>query len=591
MHYAAGMNGRAIFHSHRACRDGWSLALEQPRRVLCATALDEVIPALRAIDQATHRGQWAALMLAYEAAPAFDPALKTHAPGNFPLLWAGIYDRPAPSLPLMPRRDELAGQGAWEPLVGRQEYDACIHAIRAAIHQGEAYQVNYTIPFETAFAGDVLAWFHDLTSMQRAGYAAYLEIGEYTILSLSPELFFRRTGDRILARPMKGTMRRGRFAAEDAAAAAALACCPKNQAENIMIVDLVRNDLGKLARAGSVRVADLFAVERYPTVLQMVSTVQAELEAGVGLQDIFAALFPCGSVTGAPKASAMGIIAKLERRPRGAYCGAIGYVQPGGDCVFNVPIRSALLDTRTSRARMHVGGGVTWDSTARDEYAECMTKLQFATEHRPPFSLFETLLLEQGNYFLLDWHAARLQDSAVYFGFAFDRAAFDVALAAVAAERPKGRHRIKLLLDQAGGISVKSALIGPRRTERWTLGWADWPVDSSDVFLFHKTTRRETYDRILASHPEFQDVLMYNERGELTESCRANVVLKLEGKLWTPARESGLLAGTFRAELLQRGLVRECRVLLEDVERAQGMWLINSVRRWLRVELSTLRIK
>jgi para-aminobenzoate synthetase/4-amino-4-deoxychorismate lyase len=576
------MNTRVLFLSPPGLSDGWSLSFESPCRILRASRLDEVAPVLREVETAANQGLWTALVLSYEAAPAFDAALATHAPGDWPLLWAGIFEQPS-SFPDFQRQSyEL---GAWSALVSNEHYKARIRDIREAIRQGEAYQVNYTIPFEAPFSGDSRTWFHDLVRAQGAGYSAFFDLGDRRLLSLSPELFFRRHGEFIQTKPMKGTMPRGRFLEEDRLLAARLASCSKNQAENVMIVDLLRNDLGKLAKPGSVRVTTLFEVERYPTVHQMVSTVEARLKHGIGLYDILAALFPCGSVTGAPKASAMAYIKTLESSPRGAYCGAVGYVAPGGDCVFNVPIRTVTLDSRQGKARAQVGGGVTWDSTDHGEYEECLVKLRFAEERRPCFSLFETVLLEDGEYFLQDWHRERLAASARYFGFSFDRERFEAVLSAAAT--PSGRYRVKLSLDEDGGMRVASLALGPRRTERVLVDWAPEPVNFSDVFLFHKTTRRELYEANLAARPDAQDVLLYNERGELTESCRANVVLKLDGRLWTPARESGLLAGTFRAALLAKGVLRERSIQVEEVSDAQGIWLINSVRRWMRVRLAS----
>ncbi len=308
---------------------------------------------------------------------------------------------------------------AWKSQVSRSEYSDAVSRIRDLIARGDTYQVNYTFPLLSHFNGDPSAWYDTLCTAQGAEYCAYLDLGRYKVLCISPELFFERSGDSIKTKPMKGTINRGRWAQEDEERARQLAESAKDRAENVMIVDLLRNDLGKISVPGSVTVSKLFEVERYETLWQMTSTVESTLRSDVGLADVMAALFPCGSITGAPKIRTMEIIRELEPFPRGIYTGTIGFIRPGGDCVFNVAIRTVVLDSDTGAATFGVGGGITIDSTAEREYDECLLKSSFLTAPIPRFRLLESILLEGGEFFLLSRHLDRLRASAKYFNFHF----------------------------------------------------------------------------------------------------------------------------------------------------------------------------
>jgi len=568
---------------------GWSLALSDPLEVIEARALPEVPAALARVEEAGSKGLWAALMLSYEAAPALDPDLATHDPGamdGFPLLWVGLYRGPCRRPETLPRQSYAVG--AWEPLVPREAHAAAVAAIRARIRAGDTYQANYTMPLCCAFAGHALSWFADLAARQRAPWSAFLDMGPWKVLSFSPELFFRVRDGVAEARPMKGTFPRGRWAEEDAARREALRTCPKNRAENVMIVDLLRNDLGRVAVPGSVIAGDLFSVEAYPAVHQMTSTVRARLKPDIGLADLFAALFPCGSVTGAPKVSTMRILRGLEPHPRLAYCGALGFVAPGGDCAFAVPIRTVILDTRSGEARFGVGGGVTHDSTAQGEYDECLAKMRFLEQPAEDCRLIETILAARGHLAFLDGHLARLRSSAAFLGFALDQAALLAKLEAATRALPPEPHIVRVLLARDGALTITSAPVVLAHGRRLAVGLAPRRVDSEDPLLQHKTTCRAIFDQALLSRPGCDDVLLLNEKGELTQSCRANLVLQdPAGRLLTPARECGLLPGVFRARLLARGLAAEARLTLADLARARRFWLVNSVRGWQKAVLAS----
>ena len=547
------------------------------RSIVRADRVEDVLPVLAEVEAATDAGVHAAGFLAYEAAPAFDPALKTRPPDpRLPLAWFALFAR---------REDAASGEaprgrfalGHWEAATAESAYLQRVGEIRELIAAGDTYQVNYTLRLRAPFRGDPAALYNRLARAQRSAFCAYLEVDGSAIISASPELFFRFRHGELEMRPMKGTRPRGRFPAEDAALAAELLASPKERAENLMIVDLLRNDAGRVAEPGSVRVERMFEAERYETVHQLTSTIRARPRSGARLTDIFRALFPCGSVTGAPKVRTMQIIAGAEGEPRGVYCGAIGFASPG-EAVFSVAIRTAVVDRAAGRAELGVGSGITWDSDAAAEHRECLDKAAFT--HRAPndFRLLETLLSEPGaGFFLLEGHLRRLEESAGHFGFRFDRR--EVLRALHGGRGTSGPQRVRLLLDRAGEAVVEASALDPSPTPV-RVAIAAEPVDSRDALLFHKTTNRTGYDIRRASRPDCDDVLLVNERGELTESTLANLILRLDGALWTPPLACGVLPGVFRAHLLERGDIRERVLRPADLDRAGGIYLINSVRRW-----------
>jgi para-aminobenzoate synthetase / 4-amino-4-deoxychorismate lyase len=351
-----------------------SAEFSEPIETFTATSFGEVTHVLEFAEAQARAGRYVMVMLSYEAAPAFDSALCTHELDRFPLAWAGVFSDLSPP-------DEIpavASSNPWLPAITKHEYSESVTRIRNLIAAGHTYQVNYSFPLRSVFAGESLAWFRALRRAQRgAQYSAYVDLGRYKVLSLSPELFFQRRGEQVVTRPMKGTVQRGRTAAEDEELAQWLRNSIKNRAENVMIVDLLRNDLGKVSVPGGVHVSSLFDLEQFETVWQMTSTVEATLKPGTTLADLMGALFPCGSVTGAPKIRTMQIIRELERFPRRAYTGTIGLLRPNGECTFNVAIRTVVLDSETNVATCNVGGGITIDSTAEDEYEECLVKSRF----------------------------------------------------------------------------------------------------------------------------------------------------------------------------------------------------------------------
>jgi para-aminobenzoate synthetase/4-amino-4-deoxychorismate lyase len=550
----------------------------KPREILTAWTAEEVLPMLRRVDTAMECGLFAAGYLAYEAAPAFEPHAAVNPSTTIPLLCFALYDAPE-ILPRAISKAETAAPIEWRPGIDEAEYREAVDRIRSHIAAGDTYQVNFTFPLYGRFQGDALALFRQLCAAQGGDCAAYLDFGRFIILSVSPELFFTLNGPEIVTRPMKGTRPRAPRFAEDLERAVDLRTSDKERAENVMIVDLLRNDLGRIAETGSVAVSRLFDVEKYPTVWQMTSTVTAR--SSEPLSGIFAALFPSGSVTGAPKIETMKIIHALERTPRGVYCGAIGWCGPGRRAHFNVAIRTITLDTNTHEAVYPVGSGVTWDSSARLEYAECLDKAAVLHRAGPSFDLLESLRYENG-FFLLEEHLDRIEESARYFDYSFDRTVVHQRLLEYARGLGPGVFKVRLLAAVSGPLQIEHAALAPLKSIR--LGLAPEPVPPDDIFLYHKTTCRRIYEEARATRPDCGDVLLKNTRGELTESTLANLVLNIDGRLLTPPVTSGLLAGCFRRRLLETGEIAEACLTVDDLIRARAIHLINSVRKWIPVD-------
>ncbi len=579
-------------------RAGW-LRFHAPREIVTATSLAQVAGQLRHVETLVQsRGWTAAGFLAYEAAPAFDSAHRVTAPTStdLPLLWFGLYDQAEPFEPPTdhdrPDHDRAAYSiGSWAPTVTWPEYERAIHTIKQHIADGETYQVNYTYRLRAPFQGEAWPFFLSLASKQPVGYAAYVDLGTHVICSASPELFFQLSGRTLTSKPMKGTAARGRTLTEDRAQADWLHHSEKNRAENVMIVDMIRNDLGRIAEIGSVSVPRLFEVERYPTVLQMTSTVTAQLAAAqtdASLSEIMTALFPCASITGAPKVRTMHIISDLETTPRGVYTGCIGYFTPQREAQFNVAIRTVTIDRETGQAEYGVGGGIVWDSDAADEFRECEIKTRVLVQPARPFDLIESILwTPDEKYFLLERHLARLAESAEYFTLPIDLPALRDQLADLSATLTPAAHKVRVSVTQRGRVSIVATPLSEIPLPSiMQVKLAAQPIDSGNVFLYHKTTRRDVYEAARAAQPECDDVILWNERGEITESTIANVVGELNGQRYTPPIDCGLLPGTFRADLIERGLIHERVILKEELFAATHVWLINSVRGWLEAQLT-----
>jgi para-aminobenzoate synthetase/4-amino-4-deoxychorismate lyase len=523
--------------------------------------------ALAALEAALARGHHVAGWLGYELGYVLEPRLGPSSPG--PLLRLGVFEAPVTAGPAPAGR---AYAGPLQPEWDEAAYGPRFARVKDYIAAGDIYQANLSFRAPFAFLGDALALYEDLRAASAAPHCGFVDDGERQIVSLSPELFFDLTADGgITVRPMKGTYPRSP-GADDAVERARLSASAKDRAENLMIVDLIRNDLSRIAEGGSVQVDDLFKVETYPTLHAMVSTVRARKRADAGIADILRALFPCGSITGAPKIRAMEILRDLEMSPRGAYCGAVGHFAPAPDnrfsARFNVAIRT--LTIRQGRGELGIGGGVVQDSEAESEYAECLVKARFFNVYRKPLTLIETLRHEDG-FVRLARHLDRMQRSAQALGLSFDEAAARHALEGAVRGR-RGASRVRLTLDEAG-LHQAIAHNLPPNPPHWTYRISPDRTQSGDMLLRHKTSWRAPYDR---DHPDCDEMLFCNERGELTEGARSNIFVRRDGILLTPPADAGILPGILRAELLARGEAQEAILMPDDLKG--DVYLGNSLR-------------
>lgn len=564
---------------------------ERPDQVLVAYCLDEVLPCLGRVKRAVQQGSWAAGFICYEAAPALDPVLVTQVRGRLPLLVFGLYRSPSVAGPAT-RAEPPFHLGPWRHRTKLGEYERAFATIQHRIAAGLSYQVNYTVRLDAEFSGDPRGLYRRLQSSQQGSCGAYVEWQDVALLSASPELFFRIDANgQITCRPMKGTAPRGRYGEEDERYRRSLETSVKDRAENVMIVDLLRNDLGKVARVGSVAVHDLYRIEAYPSVYQMTSTVQATLNEGNGWYEAMVALFPCASVTGAPKASTMSIIRELEASPRGIYCGTLGYVRPDGRALFNVAIRTVTIDLSQGQAEFSAGGGITAESEVLSEYQEVQTKSRFLQAASPSlsesFELLETMRLDHGHYWLLAEHLQRLSRSAQFLGWAYPTEAIISHLEEAKRVWPTGRWRVRLRLNANGKVSLESASWQPRPAHGQVVAWAETSnvEDLHDFRMFHKTTDRARYLNWHDPQSPLLDHLLWDEKGHATEFTRGNLVVDWDGKLLTPPLACGLLPGTFRQWLLDRGLIEPQTLTRAQVEQADQLWFVNSVEGWIPVSL------
>ena len=572
---------------HNARQQQW-LKFTQPSHVVETHSLAKVVEKLQLVNELVQQDKlYGVGFISYEAAAAFDDVLVTHEPSNFPLLWFGLYQQPEKITLTTPSTFQDYNLN-WSPTVTKTQYNRAIEQIKNYISCGDTYQVNYTMRLQADFKGDSWQYFQHLTQAQGANYSAYLDLDRFVICSASPELFFSWDGNQIVTRPMKGTSARGYTLKSDRALAQWLQNSAKNRAENVMIVDMIRNDLARVAQLNSVNVPSLFDVEQYPTLWQMTSTVTANTQAS--LTEIITALFPCASITGAPKPRTMEIIRALEKTPRNIYTGTIGLITPNNQAQFNVAIRTVLIDKQDNRAEYGVGGGIVWDSASASEYEECQIKARVLLNKRHGFELLETILWTPGEgYFLLDYHFKRLQESASYFNFVVDLTAIEKKLLAIADSLQDQPHKIRLIVNHQGNFQVETlAFTVNRQPKIIKLGIANEPIDINNIFLYHKTTNRNFYKNIRQAYQNYNDVLLWNERQEITETCIANVVVKRDRKLLTPPLSSGLLAGTFRAALLEKKQIQEAVIKLEDLAQCEAIYLINSVRKWQTAKLQNL---
>ncbi len=585
---AADDVGTLLFETAGDDAAGVSYLFRQPLRTLTAEDEASLAALLEQIDEALEAGFYVAGVLRYEAGYAFE-RVRNRKPRSEPLAWFGVYSEQERAT--FPHR--AAAFLLKDPLCVSMEtplpqYLEQVAEAQRYIEAGDTYQVNLTTAMTSSYRGEVLPLYKALAAQQPAPFSAFLHLpGDEFVLSFSPELFFSLDADRtITVRPMKGTAPlRGSIEA-DRQQMEWLAADEKNHAEHVMIVDLLRSDLGRLCVSGSIRADRLFEVERYRTLLQMTSTIEGRLRPKVSVAEVLRALFPSGSMTGAPKPRTMEIIAELETPPRGVYSGAIGFASPHGAAVFSVAIRTIVL--QDGALRMGVGSGIVADSTPRQEHEECWLKSEFLLRASPAFSLFETLLWDDGFTFL-DEHLKRLKASAEQLHFCFDRTSILKYLTRFTAELA-GRQRVRLLLESSGDVRCEAmeAVGWASQLDLWLAPRRSW---SKDSFLRHKTTFRPLYEEGLHHAHElgFDEAIFTNEREELTEGSISSLLVLLDGVWITPALASGVLPGVARSRLLGRGLIREGVVALADLQRAQAIAVCNGVRGIGAVRSITLR--
>ncbi|AQQ70869.1 Para-aminobenzoate synthase component 1 [Limihaloglobus sulfuriphilus] len=561
-------------------------SFEGLREIILAQELEKVTESILKVEKFVSQGYYAAGFISYEAAAGFDKALKVKTGSNrLPLVWFGIFKK-IHLLDKLPATHRNFTAGKWKPQISKADYLRNVQKIKEYLGKGDTYQINYTFPLRTDFKGSPLALFNYLCGIYPSGYSSLIETDDFAICSVSPELFFELDGENLKSKPMKGTAPRGVTNAQDKQNSQNLRTCLKNRAENCMIVDMIRNDMGRIAKPGSVNVPAMFEIEKYPTVLQMTSTINCRTAAP--FSDIVTALFPCASITGAPKVRSMKIIDELEGSPRGVYTGSIGYLLPGREARFNVAIRTVTIDKTISYAEYGTGGGIVWDSTGQMEYEEAASKTRVLNTNFPEFELLESILWESGDgWLLLDRHISRLKDSAEYFDFSLNTSEIRASLESHVSALSVGSYKIRLLVSKNGKFHIQSEAIAPSNIKTpLRLAIAKEPVDISNPFLYHKTTCRGVYHKFRNSVPDCDDVILWNAAGEITETTIANIVIEQNGRLFTPPVECGLLGGSFRAELLETGKIQEAVIKTKDLERADTIYTINSVRKWTKAALS-----
>jgi para-aminobenzoate synthetase/4-amino-4-deoxychorismate lyase len=581
-----GLAAPYVLLEDRLAPDAGGRLYAAPRAVIRCEDLEGVDAAFRQIEDGLADGLHAAGLLSYELGYALEPKLTRLTPRRreAPLMWIGLFDPPT-MIGAAALDAAFAKLGPPPPIANlRGGHDRAAHVgkveqILRLIEAGDVYQVNLTFPLHFDYAGDPLSLYAALRSRQPVGHGGVAALGDMTVLSVSPELWVQAEGSRATTRPMKGTSARGADPAADRIARDALAADPKQRAENLMIVDLLRNDLARISTPGSVRVPALFTVETYPSFHALTSTVTGRLEAGRNLRERVAALFPCGSVVGAPKIRAGEIIRSLEPAPRGFYTGALGAISPGGDMAFNVAIRTAVLKA-DGTGRYDVGGGIVADSDPEAEYEEARLKGRVLTNLADDYGLIETFRWSSDAGFVrLGLHLDRMAASARQLGFVFDRTAAERTLNRLAATWAAGAgdRRVRLQLSRAGALDVTHAAVA-RSNDTLDLALATTRLDPGDPFLRHKTTRREIYERAFeaAAARGLDEVLFLNRRGELAEASRNSVFVALDGRLLTPPLSSGLLPGVLRRELIESSQAREASLSL-DLLRSNPIMLGNSL--------------
>lgn len=560
---------------------GQPISFTQPIDIISTSRIDDVLNCFRDVENALDKGYYVAGYVSYEATYGIHSFENRY---NFskstPLVWFGVFKDPCQKdLSNLKTTYEV---DSWQLAETETTYQKKFKNIIEKMREKNIDQINYTLPFYTHFSGDSLAYYRDLRENQRGSFSAFLHIGNQQILSISPELFFQLDKETITVKPMKGTIHRGKTYEEDLQLKEWLASSHKNKSENEMVTKLMKKELANIVEPSSLRVTEPFKIEQYPTVYQMISTIQGKLREQIKITDIFKALFPSSSISGVPKQKAVQLIRQFENTTRDVYCGAIGYITPLRQAIFNVPIRTVIIDQSTNKAKFSAGGAITFYSNPTEEYAEILTKAK-VLEIQQPFQLLETFGLKDGEFIVFHEHMKRLKNSALYFNFHIDISTICENLLSIKNNYRNGDYRVRLTVEKTGNYNIEISELNPADNRFVKL--AKNPIDKNNIFHYHKTTNRFIYEKHMIDTNEVFDVLLWNEENEITEFTIGNVVVELDGKLYTPPVQCGLLPGTFREKLLKDSMIEERVINKDELKACSNIYLINSVRQWVKVEL------
>ena len=570
-----------------------TLLFLKPRKIITCFDGKNLKEKIEEIEKEIAKGNYAAGFFSYEAGYFFEETLIRKRKYKFPLLWFGIFKRPLRirrSLKEPRKTPEVFLKGATLN-INFKRYQADIKKIKKHIEKGNVYQINYTFKNRFNYPGNWLDLYINLRNSQKVSYSGIIKFNNHVILSFSPELFFRRAKDVIETRPMKGTYKRGKDLKEDKHNILKLKNSTKDRSENLMIVDLLRNDFGRISEAGSVKAQELFKIEKYKTLLQMISIVSAKLKKDISLNELFESIFPCGSVTGAPKIRAMRIIRNLEKESRGIYTGSIGYLTPEKKAVFNVAIRTLVLDTNKKKAEMGIGSGIVYDSKAKNEFQECLLKADFTKKTPSDFELIETMLVKKNRkIYLLAAHLKRLKKSLKYFNFCYNESVIKNKLQKYLKKLNNSKiYKLRLLLSKDGSLIISHSPIKESHHKDLKVVISNKRSNSDNIFLYHKTTNRSFYDNEYKKALEkgLTEVIFLNERGQVAEGAISNIIIKKNSCYYTPPAGCGLLSGVYRQHLINKKNfpLKEKVLCKQDLLRANKIFICNSVRGLREVKL------
>ena len=528
---------------------------------------------------------YAIVIISYEASLAFDESNIVNENNKFPLLTVGLFKDPKISnvLPELTESTELNFQiDNLTPSINSDEFIQKIKKIKTHISSGNTYQVNFTYRLNGQFYGCSYSFFKSLINKQDTKYSAYIDMNNWSICSVSPELFFSLEGQKLISKPMKGTIKRGVNTNDDLQQSFKLKNSEKDKAENIMIVDMIRNDLGKIPNISSINTLKKFETESFPTLWQMTSTVEAQVKQDSS--EIIKAMFPCASITGAPKIKTMEIIKDLECSPRNIYTGSIGLISPNRNALFNVAIRTALIDKKTNDITYGIGSGIVWDSQEKDEYDETLLKSKIMLDQYSNFDLVETMLWTPNEKIVLQkYHLERLKKSANFFNRKFKIDKAEKLLNSFYSDTPQ---KIRLLLNDNNQLLIENSKFEELNKDRIIkIKLANNHINSSNIFVQHKTTNRSVYDNAKKDLQDYDDVLLWNEKQQITECTIYNIAIFKNNRWITPPLKCGLLDGIMRAELIKQKKIHEDIVELSDLNKKTKIMLFNSVRGCLKAIL------